>query len=91
LKKRDCFLGGIFMVKDYSDSIHCAYCGEKIPRPMKNCHVFCPECGEEISTVKDPDDILYDYENGGDQSDDGDIDEDDDYGSRYYREQDDGD
>jgi len=54
------------MLKDYSEFINCAHCGEKIPKPRKNCHVFCPECGEELISEEGENDLLDDYDGSKD-------------------------
>jgi len=50
------------MLRDHSEFIRCAHCGEKIPKPWKNCHVFCPECGEELIPDNEHNDLLDDHD-----------------------------
>ena len=56
------------MLEDYSEFIRCANCGEKVPKPKKTCHVFCPECGEELASNSEHDDMLDDYDDQADHS-----------------------
>jgi hypothetical protein len=74
------------MLDDYTQFVRCANCGEKVPKPKKSCHVFCPECGEELTSDLEDNDMLDEYDDEAEFSYDRD---DDGYNPRRHREQED--